>query len=65
DQRLAMPDELGVGLDVDQRSRVQGADRAWALGPLTKGRFWEIIAVPDIRVQVADVASQIVEELKP
>jgi len=33
------------------------------LGPLTKGRYWEITAVPDIRGQVAAVAADITEEL--
>ena len=28
------------------------------------GRFWEIIAVPDIRVQVAAVADDIAKELQ-
>ena len=54
-------DHLGIGLDVDDRSRA--GERAWALGPLTKGRFWEIIAVPDIRDQAAAVADDIQEEL--
>jgi uncharacterized NAD(P)/FAD-binding protein YdhS len=57
------PDELGIGLDVDERSRVPGAQALWALGPLTKGRFWEIVAVPDIRVQAATVADDVVKEL--
>jgi uncharacterized NAD(P)/FAD-binding protein YdhS len=35
----------------------------WALGPLTKGRSWEIIAVPDIRDQAAAVADDIEREL--
>jgi len=48
---------------VDGGSRVAGAERLWAVGPLTKGRFWEIVAVPDIRGQVADVANDIAEEL--
>jgi len=34
------------------------------MGPLTKGRYWEIIAVPDIREQAAQVADQIAKELK-
>ena len=55
------PDSLGIALDVDGRSRA--GERLWALGPLTKGRFWEIIAVPDIRVQVAAVADDIAKEL--
>lgn len=62
---LARPDALGLGLEVDDMSRIAGADRAWAVGPLSKGRFWEITAVPDIRGQVARVANDIAEELKP
>lgn len=61
----ARADALGIGLAVDARSRVEGAERLWALGPLTKGRFWEIIAVPDIRVQAADVAEDIAREIEP
>jgi uncharacterized NAD(P)/FAD-binding protein YdhS len=62
---LAKPDALDLGLKIDGRSRIAGADRAWAVGPLTKGKFWEITAVPDIRGQVAQVADDIAEELKP
>jgi len=54
-------DRLGIGLDVDENSRA--GERIWALGPLTKGRFWEIIAVPDIREQAAAVAEDIAAEL--
>jgi uncharacterized NAD(P)/FAD-binding protein YdhS len=63
DEGLARPDQLGIALDVDERSRVAGAERAWAMGPLTKGRYWEIIAVPDIRGQAAAVADDIAMEL--
>lgn len=63
DDGLARPDPLGIALDVDERSRVTGARRAWAMGPLTKGRYWEIIAVPDIRGQAAAVADDIAMEL--
>jgi len=57
------PDCLGIGVDVDARSRAMGGERLWALGPLTKGCFWEIIAVPDIREQAAAVADDIAREL--
>ena len=60
---LVRPDALDIGLAVDERSRVQGAGKAWALGPLTKGRYWEITAVPDIRGQVAAVADDIAKEM--
>ena len=46
-----------------ERSRVAGSERAWAMGPLTKGRYWEIIAVPDISGQAAAVADDIAMEL--
>ena len=62
DARLVRPDHLGIGLDVDDRTRA--GDGVWALGPLTKGRYWEIIAVPDIREQAAAVAQDIALELK-
>jgi len=63
DDGLARPDQLGIALDVDEHSRVAGAKRAWAMGPLTKGRYWEIIAVPDISGQAAAVADDIETEL--
>jgi uncharacterized NAD(P)/FAD-binding protein YdhS len=57
----ARPDALGIGLEVDAESRVIGADGSpgaplYALGPLTRGTFWEIVAVPDIRGQARRVA---------
>ena len=59
---VVRPDHLGIGLQVDEHSRA--GNRLWALGPLTKGRYWEIIAVPDIRGQAAAIAEDIVRELK-
>ncbi len=62
DDGLVAVDRLGMGLAVDGGSRA--GERVWALGPLTKGAFWEIVAVPDIRGQVAKVADQIAKELE-
>jgi uncharacterized NAD(P)/FAD-binding protein YdhS len=64
DDEYVRSDPLGIGLDVDQRSRAIGAERLWALGPLSKGRYWEIVAVPDIREQAAAVAEDIAKELE-
>jgi uncharacterized NAD(P)/FAD-binding protein YdhS len=55
------PDHLGIGLEVDGTCRA--GEHLWAMGPLTKGRYWEIIAVPDIRDQAAAVADDIELEL--
>ena len=63
DSKLAEPDRLGIGLEVDDQVRVIGAKRLWAMGSLGKARYWEIIAVPDIRVQAERVAESIAREL--
>jgi uncharacterized NAD(P)/FAD-binding protein YdhS len=55
-------DHLGIALEVDERNRA--GDRVWAMGPMTKGKYWEIIAVPDIRGQAAEVAADIAAELR-
>jgi uncharacterized NAD(P)/FAD-binding protein YdhS len=57
----ARADSLGIGLDVDPWSRLvdsQGkvSETLFAVGPPTRGAFWEIVAVPDIRAQVREVA---------
>jgi uncharacterized NAD(P)/FAD-binding protein YdhS len=36
----------------------QASDRIFAVGPLTRGLFWESIAIPDIRVQCAALAQR-------
>jgi uncharacterized NAD(P)/FAD-binding protein YdhS len=61
DRGLARPDPLGIGIDVDDICAVR--DRSgtaspllYAVGPLTRAAFWEIMAVPDIRVQCAELA---------
>jgi uncharacterized NAD(P)/FAD-binding protein YdhS len=67
-QRLARPDPLGIGIDVDANCAIvdqSGRDSPvlYAVGPLTRAAFWEIMAVPDIRVQCADLARHLLERL--
>ena len=40
------------------------SDGLFAIGPLTRGRFWEVTAVPDIRVQAASLAGQVAESVR-
>jgi uncharacterized NAD(P)/FAD-binding protein YdhS len=59
---LARPDALRLGLDVDISGRLLGRDGAvagqlFAVGPPTRGIFWESTAVPDIRRHAAVVAA--------
>ena len=49
---------------VDAECRILGRngranDRLFAIGPLSRGAFWEIIAVPDIRVQALELATRL------
>jgi len=61
-------DACRLGLDVDARSRVIGADglareTLFAVGPITRGQFYEITSVPDIRIQAADCAGALMNTL--
>jgi uncharacterized NAD(P)/FAD-binding protein YdhS len=58
------PDACRIGIDVDEVWRVRGGDgRASetlsAIGPFTRSAVWEIVAVPDIRVQVQQLAARL------
>lgn len=61
DEGLAATDVLALGLTVDERDRLEGSSDAWAIGPMTKGRYWEITAAPDIMVQAERIADDIAE----
>lgn len=63
---MIRPDPLALGIDVDPACRV--IDRAgkahaglYCIGPMTRSTFWEIVAVPDIRRQCADLAKALGE----
>lgn len=63
---LARADAERLGLAVDSEARLIGADgtahpRLFALGSMTRGAFWEIVAVPEIRVQVWTVARKLAQ----
>jgi len=62
---LARPDALLLGLDSDEKGRLIGADGRlseglYAIGPVRKGCLWETTAVPEIRVQAAELATLLV-----
>jgi uncharacterized NAD(P)/FAD-binding protein YdhS len=60
----ARPDRMRLGLDVTPDCAVRGRDgRAqpgvFAIGPATKGAFWEMTAVPDLRRQAEQLACKL------
>lgn len=65
DRGLARADPLHIGIEiaadcaiVDRSGR--SSRRLFAVGPLTRAAFWEIIAIPDIRNQCAELAKQLI-----
>jgi uncharacterized NAD(P)/FAD-binding protein YdhS len=60
-------DTLHIGLDVDEHCAVIDRDgkvteKLLVIGPLTRGRFFEIEAIPDIRLQAATLAARILAQ---
>jgi uncharacterized NAD(P)/FAD-binding protein YdhS len=58
------PDACRTGIDVAADCRIldrsgRPSDHLFAVGPITRSAFWEIVAVPDIRVQVRDLAERL------
>lgn len=59
-----VPDPLGLGLEVDDQLRLVRADGSatpdrFHLGPMLKSRWWEAIAVPELRVHAAALAERL------
>jgi uncharacterized NAD(P)/FAD-binding protein YdhS len=64
DRKIARPDPLRMGIDVTADLAVRNGDgvagdKLFALGPLTRGTFFEIDAVPEIREQAARLAERL------
>ena len=67
---LVRPDALSLGLDVTANCALldrEGAisRRLFAIGPVTRGAFWEMTAVPDIRQQAEFLAGRLAAISKP
>ena len=63
-QGAIRPDPLAIGIDVDPQCRAIGANGTASatlsvIGPVTRGAFWESVAVPDIRAQAERVAARL------
>jgi uncharacterized NAD(P)/FAD-binding protein YdhS len=61
DAGLIRPDAARLGIDIAPSTNVvtRGGSlhpRLYAIGPMTRGAYWEVVAVPDIRVQCWNLA---------
>jgi uncharacterized NAD(P)/FAD-binding protein YdhS len=64
EQGLARADTLQIGIDIAEDCAVIDRNgiasrRLFAVGPLTRAAFWEIVAIPDIRNQCAELATRL------
>jgi uncharacterized NAD(P)/FAD-binding protein YdhS len=69
DRGLVRVDRHGLGLEVTDDLQALGASgkltpRLWALGPISRGVFWECTAVPDIRRQALDLSDRVAGEFR-
>ena len=69
-QGTARADPLRLGLDVTLRGALysrngRASERLFAVGTLTRGVFWEVTAVPDLRRQCEAVARHLGSRLQP
>jgi len=68
DEGLIRQDALKLGLEIDADYRLLGRDGETAsglfyVGPMLKARYWESIAVPELRVHAAKLAARLLADL--
>jgi uncharacterized NAD(P)/FAD-binding protein YdhS len=66
DRGLARADPLHIGIETNADCAIVNhggvaSRRLFAVGPLTRAAFWEIIAIPDIRNQCAELAAKLAD----
>lgn len=67
-QGLARADPLRIGIEVAPNCAIldrqgKASERLFAIGPMSQAAFWEIIAVPDIRLQTAALSRDLLDGL--
>lgn len=70
EQRLIRPNTLSMGIDTAPNGALIDADGntsqiLYTLGTPRKGNLWETTAVPEIRVQAASLAQELLKSLNP
>ncbi|MEZ0370543.1 MAG: FAD/NAD(P)-binding protein [Candidatus Sericytochromatia bacterium] len=68
EQGLLQPDPLSLGLQASETGALldsRGRPSHWlfSLGATLRGRYWESVAVPELRIQAAELARQLSDSL--
>ncbi|HEY1863488.1 MAG TPA: hypothetical protein VGG77_07330 [Roseiarcus sp.] len=66
----ARVDPLGIDLDVDHQCALidtsgRASGRVFVAGPMNQAAFWEVIAVPDVRLRAASLARRLTDAPTP
>ena len=66
-RELARADPLRIGIEVDPDCAIfdsngRPSPRLLAIGPMSQAAFWEIVAVPDIRLQAAALSQRLLAD---
>ena len=66
---IARPDAVNLGLDMDQNGALLDENLSpssvfYTIGPIRKGKLWESIAVPELRVQAKMLAQHLLAMAK-
>lgn len=66
---LIAPDELGLGIETDDCAVLGSAGHVspwlYALGPLTRPSWWEVVAVPEINAQIDRLVRDLMQGTHP
>lgn len=67
---LAVPDDHGLGFTVNAQGQCvsrsgKAVDGLFVIGALRKGQTWENTAVPELKMQAAELARKIIERSRP
>ena len=62
-ERILRQDEAKIGFSVDQNYRCSDSPNIYYVGPMLKARYWEAIAVPELRVHSMNLAKTLLASL--
>lgn len=64
DNAILFQDDLRLGFAVDENYRCSGSSNLYYVGPMLKARYWEAIAVPELRTHTLNLVKILVSALQ-